>query len=190
MNKSSTPLVYVIVITYDGKQYLDACFRTLLQSSYENLRVILVDNGSSDGSSDFVREHFPEVEIFRVEENDGFIRAANTALRHVAGQGAEYVVLCNDDIELIDDRWLPEAVAVVENDPRVGLVGFTEQSTSQVAKPDTVLATDGEYLVGFALLYPSPFSVGSASWTTATISLRLKWIWRRESAWRVTASFN
>ena len=156
MSKPSAPLVYVIVVTYDGKRYLEGCFRTLLNTPCENVRVLLVDNGSSDGSGEFVRETFPEVEIFRIDVNDGFIRAANAAIRYVADQGADYVVLCNDDIELIDDRWLQEAVACAENDPRVGIVGFKEESTRVIDRPAEVLASDGKYLVGFALLYPMP----------------------------------
>ncbi len=146
------PLIHIVIITYDGKRFLGPCFRSLLDTCQGNIRVILVDNGSIDGSSEFVRSEFPEVEVLRLEENVGRIGASNHAIRHVLEQGADYIVLGNDDIELIDDRWLAEAVAVAERNPRVGIVGFTEVTSCEADKPDAVVATEGAHVVGFLLL--------------------------------------
>jgi len=61
-----TPLVYVLVINWNGLEHLEACFDSLCRSTYANLRLLLIDNASTDASLDFVRQRYgadPRVEI-------------------------------------------------------------------------------------------------------------------------------
>jgi GT2 family glycosyltransferase len=156
MLPSAPPLVCAYVITYDGKKFLERCFRTLQQhTDYANFRLFLVDNGSSDGSGDYVRENFPSVEVLRVFPNAGYTRAANEAVKHARSQGAKYVALLNDDIEILHSHWLREAVGQAERDPSIGIVGFTEpvSDAEQKSKPDENLA-GVDYLDGFAMVMP------------------------------------
>src|SRR5262245_59829760 len=87
------PLVCACVITYNGKKFLDRCFQTLKQTEYENLRLILVDNGSSDGSGYYVRHSFPDVDVLRVFPNAGYPHGANEAIAEAHQRGAKYVLL-------------------------------------------------------------------------------------------------
>ncbi len=111
MMRSQLPLVCVYVITYNGKKFLDRCFQTLQQlTDYANHRLILVDNGSSDGSGEYVRENFPQADVLRIFPNAGYAHGANAAIEDARRRGAKYIVVMNDDIEILHSHWLHEAV--------------------------------------------------------------------------------
>lgn len=76
----SRPHIAVLVLNYNGLQFLDACFNALVQQTYQNLTVYLVDNGSSDESLTFTRQHYPSVKIITFERNIGFAEAYNRAV--------------------------------------------------------------------------------------------------------------
>lgn len=149
------PLVYVVVISYNGRRFMEGCFGTLCRTHYANFRLLLVDNGSTDDTVQLVRRQFPDVEILSLSPNVGYTRAANAGIRHAMKQGASYVVACNDDIEMLDARWLAVAVAAAEADPRIGLVGFEEATDAEARLPKEIAALPTDYAVGFALLLPT-----------------------------------
>jgi GT2 family glycosyltransferase len=156
MMPSKLPLVCAYVITYNGKRFLERCFRTLKQrTDYENCRLILVDNGSSDGSGEYVREHFPEVEIVRVFPNAGYAHGANSAIEDARRRGADYIVLMNDDIAILHPQWLREAIVHAESDPNIGIIGFvdTANENEQDAAPNATLS-EVDYINGFAMVIP------------------------------------
>ena len=149
---SNRPLVYAVAITYDGRRFLEGCLRTLLATDYDNLRVLLVINGSSDGSEDFVRQTFPEVELLVLPSNIGCLPACNQGLATALERGAEYVVLCNDDIEVLDQRWLSESTAIMQNNPTMGIVGYLEYINHDAVLPDEVKAQPVKHVAFFAAL--------------------------------------
>ena len=156
MIPSQLPLVCAYVITYDGKRFLERCFQTLQHlTDYGNRRLILVDNGSSDGSGDYVRESFPDVEVLRIFPNAGYAHAANEAIKHARLQGAKYVAILNDDIVILHSQWLREAVHHAERDSSMGIITFVEATSDdgQYGLPQPSL-TDVDYLNGFAVLIP------------------------------------
>lgn len=124
MSVSTQPLVYVIVLTCNGLRYLEGCFSSLQRTEYENFRVILVDNASTDGSAEFTATRFPEIRVLRNSENLGFARGNNVALEHALAEDAGYVMLLNDDTVLLAPRWLATAVRTAESDPGIGMIGF------------------------------------------------------------------
>ena len=152
---SNSPLVYAVVITYDGLEFLEGCLRTLLASDYDNLRVLLVLNGCSDGSEAFVRGAFPEVELLVLESNIGCLPACNRGMSEALERGAEHVVFCNDDIEVLDKRWLRAAVAAVEDDPATGIVGYQESPHRDATLPKAVTACPTDHVAYFAVLMRS-----------------------------------
>lgn len=119
----AAPLVYVVVLNYNGNRHLEYCLPSLLATSYENYQVLLVDNGSTDDSVEYSRETFSEVRVVENDENLGFAAGNNVGIRYALDRGADYIVLQNNDTK-VDPRWLTYAVDVAENDPRVGFVGF------------------------------------------------------------------
>jgi GT2 family glycosyltransferase len=107
----------VIVVNWNGKIFLEECLPALLAQTYSPCEVILVDNGSHDGSVDFVAERFPQVRIIENGENLGFAAGSNVAIRAARG---DYIVTLNNDTRAEPD-WLEELVKVVETDPRIGM---------------------------------------------------------------------
>ena len=136
MIPSQLPLVCGYVVTYNGKRFLERCFQTLQQlTDYENFRLILVDNGSADGSGDYVRENFPDVEILRIYPNVGYAGAANEAVKDARRRRAKYIVFSNDDIVILHSQWLREAVLNTERDPSIGMIGFVDTASEEGPHP-------------------------------------------------------
>lgn len=92
--------VSVIIPNFNGTAYLDGVLASLERQTLENFEVILVDNGSTDGSSSFVVSNYPWVHIVELPENFGFCRAVNEGI-HAAR--APYVLLLNNDTEVEPD---------------------------------------------------------------------------------------
>lgn len=111
------PSVSVIIVHYRGLEILRRCFESLFKTRYNNFRVVFVDNGSSDGSVEFVKSLDDDrVDVIRSERNLGFVGGNNLALRRVR---SKYVVLLNDDT-VVDPNWLRYLVEVAESDPLIG----------------------------------------------------------------------
>ena len=113
------PLVSVIVLNYNGKRFLKDCFESLKLQSYPNYEVIFVDNASSDGSTQYVKENFPEVSIIENDENLGAAEGKNVGMRYALSKGAQYIALLDNDTT-VQPEWLDELVKGVESDPNVG----------------------------------------------------------------------
>jgi len=112
--------VVVIVVNWNGKRFLDDCLTALGKQTYPNFEVTLVDNGSTDGSMDFVRDRFPRVRIIGLPENKGFSAANNWAIRQALREGAQYVALLNNDTKA-DERWLEHLVMIMEPEKGIGI---------------------------------------------------------------------
>ncbi len=118
----NTPLVHVLVINWNGLDHLAACFETLVQSTYQNVRFVLIDNGSTDGSVEFVREHFgadSRVEILEAGANLGWSGGNNLGIRNAMNAGADYVFLLNNDTATAPDA-IALLVKAAEADSDVG----------------------------------------------------------------------
>lgn len=120
-----SPLVYVIVVTFNGRRWLDACLESLSRTNYDNFKVVVVDNNSSDDSVDFIRTTFPDVELIVSDDNYGFCEGNNTGIASALEANADYVVLLNNDTHVEED-WLAEITAVGEKNANVGILGAVQ----------------------------------------------------------------
>ena len=131
------------MLNYNGRRFLDVCLESLLSQELDGgFEILVLDNGSSDGSVDHVRQRFSEVRALALDRNLGFAGAYNVGFAEAAG---EHVVLLNNDTRA-RPGWLAALVRAAESDPRVGAV------TSKLVfmhSPDTIqnagglLLTDG-----------------------------------------------
>jgi len=118
MNNNKLPLVSILVLNYNGKQFLDDCFSSLLDSSYPNYEIIMIDNLSTDDSVAYTEEKYPQVKVFQNGINGGFSLAYNNAFKIAKGK---YFVVLNNDVK-VDKNWLEPLVTLCENDEQTGAV--------------------------------------------------------------------
>ncbi len=108
----------IIIPHMNGKDLLRDCLDALRRQTLDDFEVFIVDNGSTDGSQDFVRRHYPEVRLIELGRNYGFTGACNRGWE--ASQG-EYVILLNNDTEA-DPRWLEEVVGAFRRHLQAGII--------------------------------------------------------------------
>ncbi len=101
--------VSVVIPNYNGIAYLDGVLSSLERQTMKNYEVILVDNGSSDGSSAFVMANYPWVHLIELPDNFGFCKAVNEGIK---ASRAPYVLLLNNDTEAAPD-FLEEMTAAI-----------------------------------------------------------------------------
>ncbi|MBI2252746.1 MAG: glycosyltransferase family 2 protein [Armatimonadetes bacterium] len=110
----------IIIVNYNGKIYLIDCLASIFKQTYPNFEVILVDNGSSDDSIEFVRNNFPMIKIISLNKNYGFARANNLGIEEaLKDEAVKYIALLNNDTK-IDTCWLEELIKVAEQDKLIG----------------------------------------------------------------------
>ena len=88
--------IFAIVVAYNGMKWYPECLNSLKQSSVR-LEIIVVDNGSDDGTSKFIGTNYPEIKLIRSNENLGFGRANNLGMKFALEQQADYTFLLNQD---------------------------------------------------------------------------------------------
>lgn len=110
---SEQPLIDVVIPNYNGIAYLETCLASLARQSYSNIRIIVVDNGSSDGSAVFIRTNFPDTSLVLLDENKGFSAAVNIGIK--TGE-SPMVFLLNNDTELAPDCLEELVQAAAEHD--------------------------------------------------------------------------
>lgn len=114
----------VIIVNWNGKSLLHKCLSSFFNNTdAEGCRVIVVDNGSTDGSPDMVQTYFPQVMLIQNKVNVGFSKANNQGILYAQRHDAKYVLLLNSDIEITDKLWLKELTDVIESDSNIGIVG-------------------------------------------------------------------
>jgi GT2 family glycosyltransferase len=113
-----SPRVSVIVLNWNGKQFLKDCFTTIFSQDYPDFEVIMVDNGSTDGSQEYVKQSFPHVKLIENPTNYGFAKANNQGMDASSGR---YVVCLNNDIKL-EKNFLSELVKTAKSGERIGMV--------------------------------------------------------------------
>jgi len=111
------PFVSLIIVNWNGEQFLHDCLQSLSQQTYSSYEIFVVDNGSTDGSVDFVVQNFPHVRLVQLSENTGFAGGNCKGLEVSHG---EYVALLNNDTR-IDDKWLENLIQPMLDDPAVGI---------------------------------------------------------------------
>jgi GT2 family glycosyltransferase len=115
---SNRPVASIVIPHWNGRHHLDDCLTSLRHQTFTDFEVILVDNGSTDGSQEYVCAQFPEVKLIELGQNRGFTGACNTG--YAASQG-EFVILLNNDTEA-DRGWLTAVIHAFHTHAQVGMV--------------------------------------------------------------------
>jgi GT2 family glycosyltransferase len=125
--------ISVIIVNYNGQDFLSDCLDSLLKSDYSNFEVIFVDNNSSDNSIEIVKNKFPQARIIINKKNLGFARANNVGIKQASGDA--YLLLNNDTIIH------PELISVLSKElfgsEQIGIVGPKIYFLEKGKKPET-----------------------------------------------------
>lgn len=116
----TNPDISVIVVSWNAKKYLEECMRSILNctESYD-VEIIIVDNASSDGSPEFIKQNYPDVKLICSYENLGFAKANNIGIAYSRGK---YLFLINSDV-VVYPNCFKSMVEYMEQHPEIGLLG-------------------------------------------------------------------
>jgi GT2 family glycosyltransferase len=134
--------ISVIIANLNGEQYLADCLRSLSDQTFRDFEVIVVDNGSTDGSLGLLKRDFPWVRIIALDTNTGFAEGNN---RGIAASDAAYVATLNNDT-IADRRWLEELYQAAETDGAIGMVAskiFLGREGSVIDSAGMLIYPDG-----------------------------------------------
>lgn len=112
-------IVSLVIVNWNGKHFLSECLDGLRKQRYISFEIIVVNNGSNDGSVPFIKSRYPEVRIIALPQNLGFAAANNRAL---FGGTTEFVALLNSDV-FPEPDWLERLIAAAGTHPEVAAFG-------------------------------------------------------------------
>lgn len=108
----------IVILNWNGRQHLEQFLPSVVAHTPQQVRIIVADNGSTDDSVAFLAQHYPAIEIIRLERNYGFAEGYNRALEQVE---AEFFILLNSDVE-VTAGWVEPLVATLTNNRSIAAV--------------------------------------------------------------------
>jgi len=134
----------IIIVNWNGKQYLKNCLNAVFKQTYKNFDIYFVDNGSKDDSVNFVKKNYKKIKIIQLDKNYGFAKGNNEGIKEAfKDEKVEYIVCLNNDT-IVGKNWLKELIKTAEKDVKIGAVqsmvfledGKTIHSTGSLIKED------------------------------------------------------
>ena len=117
---AKNPIIYVVIVTYNGMKWIDKCLRDVLKSDTE-IKVVVIDNRSTDETVNFIKSHYPQIDLTETNENLGFGRANNIGIKRAINANADYVFLLNQD-GYVEKDTIRKLVEFHGNHPEYGVL--------------------------------------------------------------------
>jgi GT2 family glycosyltransferase len=119
------PAVSIIILSWNSKALIQTCLTSLKQKTdYSNYKVIVVDNGSVDGSVVWLKQNFPWVDVIALDKNYGFSISNNRGTAYALRKyNPQFVLLLNNDTQITQENWLKKMVSVAQLEDSIGIVG-------------------------------------------------------------------
>ena len=137
----NSPRVIVLILSFNGKLLLDDSIATYLANDYPKFSVVVIDNGSTDGSREYIEQNYPKVKVLRTEVNLKYSGGFNFGMQYAFNEkNADYVLVTNNDVKA-DSRVISELVKTAETDP---MIGFVTGKVYYFDRPD-MLQTVGKH---------------------------------------------
>ncbi len=136
------PKVAIVTCTYNQEKLLKLCFKSVKKdTSYKNYRVYFVDDSGKGEIAKRIKEKFSWVNVTANKENKGFAGSNNVGIKKaLKDYDPDYVLLLNDDTEMVDKKWLNKMVEAGESDEKIGILGC------KIIYPDKTLQNIGGYI--------------------------------------------
>ena len=135
------PKVVIIILNWNGKEDTVECLDSLRHITYPNYEILLIDNGSTDGSINLFKEKFSEINIIEFKKNMGFAEGNNGGIRNARKMGFDYILLLNNDT-IVDPAFLTEMVMIGESSEKIGIIGAVNYYYNE---PDRVWFCGGKF---------------------------------------------
>jgi len=114
--------VVVLILSYNGKDLLKEAISSYLSNNYKNFNLVVIDNGSTDGTKEYVEKNWKEATVIRTEKNLGYSGGFNFGLDYAFNnQNADYVLITNNDVKA-DSKVIRSLVEVAQSDDNIGFV--------------------------------------------------------------------
>lgn len=158
------PLVYIIILNWNGWRDTVKCVESVLKATYPNYKILIVDNGSTDDSVKVLSGEFPDVEIVQTGENLGYTGGNNRGIERAMAEGAEYLFILNNDTFVKDKDFLQPLVEAMEKDEQVGIASgmicdYDPPHLIQYAGGYTSFYTGKSYAIGDRMLDKGQFNL-------------------------------
>jgi N-acetylglucosaminyl-diphospho-decaprenol L-rhamnosyltransferase len=114
------PKVFAIIVTYNGIHFLSSCINSINEKNID-LKIIVIDNGSTDGTIEFIKNKYPEIEIYPQYKNLGFGNANNIGAQIAINSKAEYLYLLNQDTISYPEN-IFQLIQIINEDKSLGLL--------------------------------------------------------------------
>jgi len=137
-------LVSIIIVNYNGIQFLPKCLDSIISNYYKNYEIILVDNNSTDNSIGYVKEKFPHVKIIKLDKNYGYAEPSNIGAKEAKG---DFLYFLNNDTILHVDSIVELVKASQDPDIAIG--------QSLLLKPDETVDSAGDFITTMGIAYRS-----------------------------------
>jgi len=115
------PFCSILIANFNGKHHLTDCLTSLMKLKYpkDKIEIIIIDNGSTDSSVEFVKNNFPKATILQLNKNYGFAESNNKGIKIAKG---DFIIILDNDTK-VDEKWLIELVKVALSDKKIGICG-------------------------------------------------------------------
>lgn len=112
--------VYLVVLNWNGKDFIRECLDSLQKQTYP-AEIVVVDNGSTDGSAELIEKEYPDIHLIKEAYNHGFSGGVNIGIKHAMENGADAIALFNNDAVASKD-WLKNLIDSMKKDKKIGIV--------------------------------------------------------------------
>ncbi|MEM3449514.1 MAG: glycosyltransferase family 2 protein [Thermoproteota archaeon] len=134
-----SPEISVVILNYNGMRFLETCLNSLLNSTYKNFEIVIVDNGSKDGSVEYLKKNFSNnerIKIIQLGKNYGFAEGNNIGYRYTH-PNSKFIFFLNNDTEVEEDC-LDKIIKKIVRDPSIGAAQPKIRSMREREKIDAV----------------------------------------------------
>jgi GT2 family glycosyltransferase len=112
------PLISIVILNWNGEDLLENCLNSVLNSSYKQIEIIIVDNYSTDSSLKVLEKYTSRIHLILNNENKGFAGGMNSGIKHARGK---YIATLNNDV-VVDPDWLNRPIELLESDTTIGII--------------------------------------------------------------------
>lgn len=136
------PLISLIILNWNGKECIDECLESILKTEYNNIEIIVVDNGSTDDSLERIKKH-SQITLLSLKENRGYAAGNNIGFKHARGN---FIATINNDV-VVEPGWLKQPLELFQGDSSIGIIACRQMKYDIRDTIDCLYAYPGKALL-------------------------------------------